>query len=135
MASPTFKLRFMYMAGYEDEDEFDRFAETMTLEGVGEKVTCPYLVLAGEDDHLSPIECTYDLIETIAGPKQLVLYEGADHGLGGSSSSDLGPNPQTYIADWLLDRLNGKPMESQHILIDMAGQPQASSFADYVRAV
>ena len=135
VASPTFKLRFMYMAGYDDEDEFDRFAETMTLEGVGRNVTCPYLVLAGEDDHLSPIECTYDLLETIAGPKQLVLYEGADHGLGGSSSSDLGPNPQTYIADWLLDRLNGKPMESQHILIDMAGQTQTSSFADYARAI
>ena len=58
--------------------------------------------MAGEDDHLSPIECTYDLMDTIAGPRQLVLYEGADHGLGGSSSSDLGPNPQTYIADWLL---------------------------------
>jgi fermentation-respiration switch protein FrsA (DUF1100 family) len=135
VASPTFKLRFMYMAGYEDEDEFDRFASTMTLEGVGEKVTCPYLVLAGEDDHLSPIECTYELMDTISGPKQLVLYEGADHGLGGSSSSDLGPNPQTFIADWLLDRLNGKPMESQHILIDMAGQPQVSGFADYVRAI
>ena len=135
LASPTFKLRFMYMAGYEDEDEFDRFAETMSLEGVGETVTCPYLVLAGEDDHLSPIECTYDLLDTIAGPRQLVLFEGADHGLGGSSSADLGPNPQTYIADWLLDRLNDKPMESRHILIDMAGQPQVSSFADYVRAV
>lgn len=135
VASPTFKLRFMYMAGYEDEEEFDRFSETMTLEGVGENVTCPYLVLAGEDDHLSPIECTYQLVDTIAGPKQLVLYEGADHGLGGSSSSDLGPNPQTFIADWLLDRLNGKPMESQHILIDMAGQPQVSSFTDYIRAV
>ena len=34
-----------------------------------------------------------------------------------------------------MDRLNGKPMESQHILIDMAGQPQVSSFAEYVRAI
>src|SRR5215510_12790443 len=42
LASPTLKLRFMYMAGYEDEDEFDRFAETLTLKRVGEKVTCPY---------------------------------------------------------------------------------------------
>ena len=134
-ASPTFKLRFMYMSGYEDEDEFDAFAKTLTLEGVGEKVTCPYLALAGEDDHLSPIEHTYDLMDTITAPKQLVVYEGADHGLGGSSSADLGPNPATLMADWLMDRLNDKPMESQHILIDMAGQRQVSSFADYVRTV
>ena len=135
VASPTFKLRFMYMAGYEDEDEFDRFAETLTLEGVGEKVTCPYLVLAGEDDHLSPTEYTYQLMDTVKAPKQLVLYEGADHDLGGSSSADLGPNPATLAADWLKDRLDGKPMESQHILIDLAGQTQVGSFADYARMV
>lgn len=135
LASPTFKLRFMYMSGYEDEDEFDRFAETLTLAGVGEKITCPYLALAGEDDHLSPIEHTYQLLDTISAPKQMVLYEGADHGLGGSSSADLGPNPATLMADWLKDRLDDKPMESQHVLIDMTGQSQVSKFEEYARAV
>lgn len=135
LASPTFKLRFMYMAGYEDEAEFDRFAQTLTLAGVGERITCPYLVLAGEDDHLSPIEFTYQLLDTVSAPKEMVLYEGADHGLGGSTSADLGPNPATLTADWLYDRLNGKPMESRHILIDLAGQQQVSSFADYARPV
>ena len=53
----------------------------------------------------------------------------------GSSSADLGPNPATLMADWLKDRLDSKPMESQHVLIDMAGQAQVSSFADYARAV
>ena len=135
LASPTFKLRFMYMAGYEDEAEFDRFAQTLTLDGVGERITCPYLVLAGEDDHLSPIEFTYQLLDTISAPKEMVLYEGADHGLGGSTSADLGPNPATLTADWLHDRLNDKPMESRHILIDMAGQAKVSGFADYARPV
>lgn len=130
LASPTFKLRFMYMSGYEDEEEFDRFAETMSLEGVGEKITCPYLAVAGEDDHLSPIECTYDLLESISTPKQLLIYEGADHGMGDSSSAELGPNPATYMADWLKSRLDGKPMESKHIWIDMAGQAQESSFEE-----
>jgi len=130
LASPTFKLRFMYMAGYEDEDEFDRFAETLTLQGVGDKVTCPYLVVAGEDDHLSPIEFTYELLESVRSPKQLLIYEGADHGIGGSSSVELGPNPTTFVADWLKDRLDGKPMESRHILVDMAGQTHNSSFAE-----
>ncbi len=135
LASPTFKLRYMYMAGYEDEDEFDRFAETLTLEGVGERVRCPYLALAGEDDHLSPVEYTYQLLDTITAPKQMVVYEGADHGLGGSSAADLGPNPATLIADWLKDRLDDKPMASQHVLIDLAGQAHASSFADYTRVI
>lgn len=130
VASPTFKLRYMYMAGYQDETAFDRFAETLTLDGLGEKITCPYLAVAGEDDHLSPIQFTYDLLGTISAPKELVVYEGADHGLGGSSSVDLGPNVQTYIADWLKSRLDGKPMDSRHIWVDMAGQVHSGSFEE-----
>jgi fermentation-respiration switch protein FrsA (DUF1100 family) len=112
MASPTFKLRFMYMSGYEDEDEFDKFAETLTLRGIGEQIKCPYLVLAGEDDELSPIEYTYELLDTIKSPKQLVLYQGEKHALHSTSSSALGPNWGVYIAEWIKDRLDGKPMES-----------------------
>ena len=130
MASPTFKLRFMYMAGYEDEDEFDKFAETLTLEGVGEKVTCPYLAVAGEDDHLSPIEYTYDLLDTIKAPKQLLIYEGADHGIGAASSAELGPNTQSFIANWLQQRLDGKPVETQHMWVDMSGKVNITSFAE-----
>ncbi|MFC1868233.1 hypothetical protein ACFL0H_08890 [Thermodesulfobacteriota bacterium] len=36
-ATPTFKERYMWMAGYDDEGEFDRFAQTLTLEGLGKK--------------------------------------------------------------------------------------------------
>lgn len=122
MASPTFKLRFMYMAGYEDEDEFDRFAETLTLRGIGEQIKCPYLVIAGEDDELSPIEYTYELLETIKSPKQLLLYQAERHGLHSTSSSALGPNWGVYIAEWIKDRLDSKPMESKNTLVDMMGQ-------------
>ena len=122
MASPTFKLRFMYMAGYEEEDEFDKFAKTLTLRGVGEQIRCPYLVLAGEDDELSPIEYTYELLNTIKAPKQLVLYQSERHGLHTSSSSALGPNWGVYMAEWIKDRLDGNPMESKNILVDLMGQ-------------
>lgn len=122
MASPTFKLRFMYMAGYEDEDEFDKFAETLTLQGIGEQIKCPYLVIAGEDDELSPIEYTYELLETIKAPKQLLLYQAEKHGLHTTSSSTLGPNWGVYIAEWTKDRLDGKQMESKNILVDLMGQ-------------
>jgi fermentation-respiration switch protein FrsA (DUF1100 family) len=122
MASPTFKLRYMYMAGYEDEDEFDKFAETISLRGVGEQIKCPYLVVAGEDDDLSPIEYTYDLLKTIKAPKQLLLYQGERHAPPGASSTALGPNWHVYMTDWIKDRLDGKPMESKNILVDAIGQ-------------
>ncbi len=122
MASPTFKLRFMYMAGYEDEEEFDKFAETITWQGVGEGIKCPYLVIAGEDDPLSPIEYTYQLLNTIKSPKQLLLYQGEEHGLHTTTSSALGPHWGVYEADWIKDRLDGKPMETRYTLVDMIGQ-------------
>ena len=112
----------MYMAGYEDEDEFDRFAETLTPRGIGEQIKCPYLVIAGEDDELSPIEYTYELLETIKSPKQLLLYQAERHGLHSTSSSALGPNWGVYIAEWIKDRLDSKPMESKNTLVDMMGQ-------------
>jgi dienelactone hydrolase len=135
MASPTFKLRFMYMAGFRDEGEFDKFAQTLSLKGVGEKVKCPYLVMAGEDDHLSPIEFTYDLLETVSAPKQLLLYEGADHGLGGASSSTLGPFAPTFLADWLKDRLDSKPMQTKHMKVDATGQVHESTFEEARKAL
>ncbi len=135
MASPTFKLRFMYMAGYRDEAEFDRFAQTLTLQGVGSKIKCPYLVVAGEDDHLSPIEYTYDLLDTVSAPKQLLLYEGADHGVGNSSAVALGPGTATFIAEWLKDRLDGKPMQTKHLKVDGAGQVHESTFEDARKAL
>ena len=135
VASPSFKLRFMYMAGYTDEAEFDKFAQTLSLKGVGEKIKIPYLVMAGEDDQLSPIEYTYDLFDTISAPKQLLVYEGAEHGLVGSSAAALGPSQTTYMADWLKDRLDGKPMQTKHMKVDAIGQVHESTFEEARKAL
>ena len=35
VAIPVFKDRYMWMAGYHDEDAFDEFAKKLTLEGLG----------------------------------------------------------------------------------------------------
>jgi len=122
MSSPTFKLRYMYMTGYEDEEAFDAFAQTLTLRGVGASITCPFLVVAGEDDELSPIEYTYELLKEVKAPKELLLYQGEGHGLNTTTSSSLGPDAQTYIADWIADRLQGKTAPAQHRFVDMQGQ-------------
>ena len=133
LESPTFKFRFMFMAGYEDEDEFDQFMQGMSLEGVGEQIGCPYLVVAGEDDSHSPIEYTYRLLDTVKSPKELILYEGADHGVAGSSSAELGPNPGNYLADWLKERFEDKPMESRHTFVDLGGHAEVTGFEEAKR--
>jgi dipeptidyl aminopeptidase/acylaminoacyl peptidase len=112
IANPMFKDRYMWMAGFDDEAKFDEFAKKLTLEGLGAKIKCPYLMVAGEDEDLSPIEHSYKLFDEIAGPKQIVVYRGERHGV--SDNLDV----RAFIADWMRDRFNGRPFESRRILKD-----------------
>jgi dienelactone hydrolase len=121
-SSPSFKMRFMYMSGYEDEAEFDRFKESFSLMPQAGKITCPVLVQAGDDDELSPIEFSDALMTKIKPPKKFVVYEGERHAIGGGSASYMGENWFTMLADWCLDRINGKPAPNAKITIDALGR-------------
>ena len=112
VANPMFKDRYMWMAGIEDEDAFDAFAPRLTLEGLGPRIRCPYMIVAGEDDDLSPIEHTYKLYDEIAGPKTLVVFKDEVHGV--SDNLDV----RAMIADWMRDRFDGKPLESSRIYME-----------------
>ncbi len=121
-ASPTFKKRFMYMSGIIDEAEFDRFRKTITWEGHTEKIRVPYLCVAGEFDELSPIEHSERLVKSVKGPKQMVVYQESRHSVGNVPAANLGPFPGTLVADWLIDRLAGKPFASEHWFVRSNGQ-------------
>src|SRR6204780_4196894 len=66
-ASPTFKMRFMFMANIGDETAFDAFAKTLTWEGRAENIRMPFLCIAGGADELSPIENTMRLFGALPG--------------------------------------------------------------------
>ena len=97
--------------------EFDKFAETLTLKGVGAKIKCPFLIVAGGDDELSPVENSYNLYNEIQSPRKIVVYEGELHELERSQLE-----AQVLVADWLRDRLDGQPMQSESIVIDGLGR-------------
>ncbi len=128
MASPSFKMRFMYMAGFEDEAKFDKFKQGFDLTPIAGKIACPVLVQAGEDDELSPIECTDALVRRIKGPKKYVIYEGERHAIGGGSAAYLGENWFAMLADWCLDRIEGKPAPNERVHINSLGQQTVSRF-------
>ena len=79
------------------------------------------MAIAGQDDQLSPVEHTEELFGLIKAPKRLVVYEGANHGINEGASTKLGENRATMIADWLKDRLDGKPAASERVDIDSTG--------------
>ena len=121
-ASPTFKKRFMYMSGITDEGEFDAMRKTITWEGHAEKISAPCLVVAGECEELSPIEHSERLIRSVKGPRQMVVYQESRHSVGNVPAANLGPFPPILVADWLADRLAGKPFANEHWFVRANGQ-------------
>jgi pimeloyl-ACP methyl ester carboxylesterase len=120
-ACPSFKHRFMWMANLHDEAEFDRMAAKMDLRPLIGKLTMPWLNVIGEHDELSPIRNTFELAAKCGGPAPVVVYQGERHALSGSSTSTvLGPRYANLVADWLWDRVNGRPAEEylEYVLTD-----------------
>ena len=77
--------------------------------------------MAGEDDSLSDVSCTFEHLNEVPGPKTLVLYAGEEHGIFGAKSSQMGMPFFTIIANWLADRAASKPLESTYNLVDGTG--------------
>ena len=112
----------MYMANCTDEGAFDEFAKTLTWEGHAEKIQAPYLCLAGESDNLCPLHHTERMFSLLRSPKQLVIYQDAPHGLAGVPSHNLGPESSGLVADWMNERLAGKPFASERWYVQANGQ-------------
>ena len=110
------------MANYEDEAQFDEFAKKIDLRPYVGEIKCPVLIMAGEQDQLSPIEFYYEVFDLIKSPKQICVYEGANHSVADAPSVANGENPRTYFADWLAERLTGTEVKSVKSFIDSTGR-------------
>lgn len=126
-ASPTYKRRFMYMAGLVDEDAFDAFRPGLTWQGHAQRIEAPFLCIAGEADELSPFSHVEDFVRALRGPKRLVVYEGSRHTVAGVPSTHLGPSPTSVMADWMSARLDGTPFDSERWQINAAGRVTKSA--------
>ena len=127
-ASPTFKKRFMWMSNYTDEAKFDQFRKSLTWEGHAEKIKVPYLCVAGEAEEISPLEYTDKMFSVLPGPKQLIIYQESRHSVGMVPSTNLGPFPYTTMADWMADRVAGKPFRSERWYVDSSGRVQKTPY-------
>jgi dienelactone hydrolase len=128
-ASPSFKMRFMYMAGYSDEAKFEKFKKRFTLHPHVGKIKCPLLIQAGEDEELSNIEFTDELIAKIKTRKKFVVYEGERHAIGGNLASYLGENWMTMLADWCADRIAGKTAPHERVHFNSLGQASVTPYS------
>jgi pimeloyl-ACP methyl ester carboxylesterase len=93
----------MYMAGYDDEDAFDReLAARMPLGDLVEQITCPVLYGIGEFDELTSLDQALDSFERIRAPKELRVHEDEFHPLGGVAAEVF-----RFGAEWLQRALDG----------------------------
>lgn len=103
------KQVIMYMCGYEDEVEFDKFAKTMHHEDHMPLIDRPFLLTNGEFDPVSPLSDTERLFDMIQGPKEMWVFEDAYHSGVRENLSNLGNVPPTlFVIDWLKKALDGK---------------------------
>ena len=57
----------------------------------------------------------------LGGPKQLVVYAGGNHSIAFTTASTKGPNPRDIQADWLAERIEGKPFANERWYVDYDG--------------
>ena len=111
--SPNFRLRFMWMAGNLDDEQFDKLAAKMTLEGQETKIRCPCIIFHGEVDHLTTTYETYRYFDRLGSEvKELRIYESQYHSIARFSDE-----VQAMSADWLRDRLNGVPVAQKRRIV------------------
>ncbi len=124
--SPRYKQLFAYLTQSSTEEELDKVWESMTMEGLMDKIQCPTLLVAGEYDPRAPIAEVYRLFDQMKAPAELWVLPDQHH--NGSitqraRSAVWEADIHAFVCDWLRDRFNGMPVKypGKTLWVDPAG--------------
>lgn len=101
---PAIRRQLQWLTGSSTPEETRERLKAFTLGGVIERVTCPLLVIHGEDDHLVPAHHARRTFEGARGEKELLLYPSGEPGAI-HCQYDSFPETIPYLSDWLAERL------------------------------
>jgi dienelactone hydrolase len=101
---PHYWEHVLWVWGEPDVDTFIQHAERVTLDGVAEKITCPFLITHGENDRQIPVAYAHRSYEQAINSPQRELRvftpeEGATEHIG----LDHLPHVASFTADWIED--------------------------------
>lgn len=103
---PHYWEHVMWVFGHKDMESFMAWAPNMSLDGVVDQITVPYLVTHGEGDRQIPLDAahmSYD--QAINSPdRQLRIFTAEDGGVEHVCADNMAPS-KDFIADWVADRL------------------------------
>jgi pimeloyl-ACP methyl ester carboxylesterase len=112
--SPRYKQLFAFLTGAGSEAELDEFIAGMDLTDLLPRISAPTLLTVGEYDPRSPVDEVYALYDRIEAPAQLWVFADQHHGanLHGSDGNQWYADHHSMTADWIRERLSGKPIDS-----------------------
>ncbi|WP_353509350.1 alpha/beta fold hydrolase [Intrasporangium sp.] len=103
---PHYWEHVQWVFGKDSLEEFLEFAPLMSLEGVCEQITVPFLVTHGEDDRQIPFEYAVAEYEHAANsPDRHFKVFTRDEGGSSHAGADNEVICTNYLADWIADRL------------------------------
>jgi len=107
---PGYAEHVNWVFGTDSIEETLKVVSQMTLEGVADKITCPLLVIHGENDRQIPLSHAERTIAAAVNSPQreLKVCRLAD-GAAEHCGADNGPLIVDYMADWVADKLGGNP--------------------------
>jgi dienelactone hydrolase len=110
LAQPDYANRLMWVFGKGTIEEAVPASKDLTLEGVLDKITCPLLVVHGENDRIIPLwEAEKTIEEAVNSPnRKLKVFTFAE---GGEDHCQLDNYSMgaDYITDWVSETLGGNP--------------------------
>ncbi|MGW6462787.1 alpha/beta hydrolase family protein [Streptomyces rubiginosohelvolus] len=102
-AQPSYKLNYMYISGYTDEELFDReIIDHMPVGDLALRITRPLLIGFGEFDEVTHLQQVLATYERITAPKEIRVYEDEFHPIGGVAAEYF-----RFGAEWLERALDG----------------------------
>jgi 2,6-dihydroxypseudooxynicotine hydrolase len=82
------------------QEEARKNAETLTLEGVAERIVCPMFIVNGRLDRIVPAADAERLARTVRGPVQLMMIEDGNH-----IANNRAYRWRSASADWMKEQL------------------------------
>lgn len=108
---PHYWGHVMWVFGQPNMDAFMAWAPNMTLDGVVEKITVPYLITHGANDRQIPLEAahrSYDQAVNSAH-RELRIFTADDGGVEHVSADNQQPVKE-FICDWIADEMAKLPV-------------------------
>ena len=103
VSAPHFQLP--WVMGMPDMDSAMKKTEAYKLEGIANKITCPFLVTHGEEDSISPVANAQLLYDAVSSQKKTLKIFTAEEGGAEHCQGDNRFLGATYVADWIAANL------------------------------